>query len=853
MLLRFAVAAVLIPAAAEDRPPPPVKATPPPQQRLNSSAQRNENVAIWLIDTNAIKEANIRVGTNPSAVREATADAQYFATEHGRPPAETLMLRPASPLTSWHGEAFWRLQNSVFNSRTFFQVGAVKPSHRNLYGGRLTGLIPKLGALTATFSQNDIRGMVNGNVLVPLESERTPLATDPATRAIVQRFLDAYPKQAPNRLDFDPRALNTNAPQRIDTVAGTLRLDVNTGKKGKLLLSQSLDRQRILAFQLVAGQNPDTEIHSANSKATWVYAPSAATQIQLGAAFARNRSALYSEPNAVGPRVRYGYSIEELGPDSMFPVNRATNTFRYGAAVQHQAGGGRHSLSAGADFVRFQLNGVETNNSRGQFQFGSNFGRNSIDNLRWGAPNQYEVAIGDLNRGYRNWLVNGYFGDQWKLGPKLQIYYGVRYMVDSRPVEVHAKEIIPYQTDANNFSPRFSIAWQAGRGWTARVMYTTTFAQIQPAAYQQIRLNPSLVTYIMVADPNLVNPLRGLDLNDPQRRYAPTWLSPDLATPYSHQYNAGLERKLWAASMLRVSYIGSRTFKLLNTYSMNRAEPVAGIPFTTATVNLRRPDPRYYDTKTVVNGGIAYFDAGQVAWDLPARRGLLASVSYTFSKAIDQGPDFTSTAANKDVQSFRSQWQYDSFGDKKGLSTFDSTHALLFNYSWEVPAPRNASHWLKAATSNWQISGANMWKKGTPLTLYIGSDAPGFGNVDGGGADRPNLLDPSILGKTIAHPDTATQILSRSRFAYLTPGTMAGSMGRGNLRKSSIWNWNAAVSRQIRLPNECVAQLRAEAFNVSNTPQFDEPQRNLSSPAFGKITNTLNDGRVLQIGFRLMF
>ena len=34
--------------------------------------------------------------------------------------------------------------------------------------------------------------------------------------------------------------------------------------------------------------------------------------------------------------------------------------------------------------------------------------------------------------------------------------------------------------------------------------------------------------------------------------------------------------------------------------------------------------------------------------------------------------------------------------------------------------------------------------------------------------------------------------------------------------------------------------------------QFDEPQRNLSAPPFGKITNTLNDGRVLQVGLRLI-
>ena len=46
--------------------------------------------------------------------------------------------------------------------------------------------------------------------------------------------------------------------------------------------------------------------------------------------------------------------------------------------------------------------------------------------------------------------------------------------------------------------------------------------------------------------------------------------------------------------------------------------------------------------------------------------------------------------------------------------------------------------------------------------------------------------------------------------------------------------------------------VRGEAYNLTNTPQFDEPQRNLSSPSFGRITNTLNDGRVLQLALRFI-
>lgn len=160
MYLEVLLVLILLGDAPANPEKPASKSTEAParsQPRLTTSGQRNENVAIWFIDTNAVKEANVRVGTTATAVAEPLAETHYFAAEHGRPAGEMLMLRPVAAPSSWHGEGFWSHQNSIFNARTFFQVGSVKPSHRNFYGGRLTGLLPHLGAVTATFSQGSIR------------------------------------------------------------------------------------------------------------------------------------------------------------------------------------------------------------------------------------------------------------------------------------------------------------------------------------------------------------------------------------------------------------------------------------------------------------------------------------------------------------------------------------------------------------------------------------------------------------------------------------------------------------------------------------------------------------------------
>ncbi len=840
--LCFAAAFAQQPAA-----PTPAPAKPPAaRQRMNAAAQRNENVPVYQIDTNAVKEAYIRLGDSATIVSEAAVESSYYAAEHGVAPPEVIAARPIN-YTGWHAELYEWHQNSVFNARTFFQVGPVQPSHRNFYGGRFESNLGWLGNLTATASQRKVRGSVNGNVLVPLADERTPLATDPRVRAIVARFLAAYPNVLPNRQDFDPRALNTNAPQIGDDLDASLRLDRDLAG-GKLALSHTLSRHHLDAFELVAGQNPDTDIHRHRSRIAYRRSLSTSTELAAGFQFNRTRSALLPEPNAVGPRVRVGFFIEELGPDSMFPINRAQNSFRYGLVLARQPAGSAHALTFGGDFTRFQVNGVETNNQRGYYTFSANFGRTALENFRLGTPSTYEVTVGDVSRGFRNWNANAFFADKWKISPQLQIYWGLRYNLVTAPVEVNGLTGIPYGCDCNNFSPRFAIAWRGPSGWVVRTSYTVSFGEILPVTYQQARNNLPQVRYFTVQIPDLLNPL-----NRDDSRSSPTLLSPDMVSPYSHQYNFSLEHKV-AGATLRMGYLGSRTFKLLNVYIENRANPVPGIPLTTATVDQRRPDPRYYDVKRVLNGGIAYMDAAQLRVDMPPRHGLNWSATYTFGKAIDLGSDYAFTAANKDMYTARSQAQYDAFKDKKALSGFDSTHAFLLSYAYDLPrlaSPHGVRAWL---ANGWQLSGITMLKSGTPLTLYIGSDAPGFGNVDGGPSDRPNILDPSILGSTISNPNIAPQILRRDRFAYIAPGEPRGSLGRNTFRKAGIANFNFALTKLWRFNGrrEWTALLRGEAYNLTNHAQFDEPQRNYSAPAFGKITNTLNDGRVLQVGLRLI-
>ncbi len=144
-------------------------------------------------------------------------------------------------------------------------------------------------------------------------------------------------------------------------------------------------------------------------------------------------------------------------------------------------------------------------------------------------------------------------------------------------------------------------------------------------------------------------------------------------------------------------------------------------------------------------------------------------------------------------------------------------------------------------------------KTGTPFTVQSGSDGPGFGNVDGASGDRPHILDPSLLGRTIGDPDTSRQLLPRDAFAYQQIGDLAGNLGLRTFRRGKIANVNASVSRSWAVASDKKLTFRAESVNFFNTPQFADPNQSLTSPSFGRITNTLNDGRTFRFTLALDF
>ena len=819
----------------------------------SAASHRNENVYIVRVDNNALRESLIRVGASITIVNEPGVSANYYGAEFGQAPVEFPFLKAATR-GGWHGELYETLQNSIFNARTFFQVGPVKPSRQNQYGFQVGGPVSRKQFLSFEAGQRKLRGMVNGNVLVPRADEREPLTADPAKAALIRRFLGAYGTELPNRLDLDPRALNTNSPQRIndDSISG--RWDLDLGGSRKIWTQYQHQNQVIHSFQLIAGQNPDTTLRTRHAQITLSQPFRGSGEWTSGFSLRRLHTILVSEPNAVGPSARFAESIEFLGPRWNVPLNRTENTFRGGSQVAWISG--NHKFTAGGEYARLQFNGSESQGHRGTYGFNDNFGRTAMENFLMGVPTYYFQGIGDTSRGFRSRTGQLYFGDQWRATPGLSITAGLRYGMDGAPSEVNHRTTVSYPCDCNNLSPRLGLAYQLGGWGVLRASYTLSYGQIIPATYQQARFNPPAVISIEVDSPNFVNPLQGIDLShiDANTRSGLLLLSANLHDAYAHQYNFSWERQFQNTWMLRLGYVGSRSKQLFSALQINRAQPVPGIPLTTDTYADRRADQRYNEILKLTNMGDAYLDAAQASVAIPGRHGLAFAGSYTFSKAIDTGSDYTSSGSGDEAYLDASQTEYELKKDLKGPSRFDSRHTFLARLSYDLPTFRNGQ-W-RYLTNGLNISGGALLKSGLPFTLRVGSDSPGFGNVDGMSSDRPNLLNPSILGRAIDNPDTSTEMLPRSAFAYLGSEDRRGNLGRNTFRKDGIHNVNLAITRTWIFPSSRAERrltFRAEAMNALNHPQFDAPGFTLVNNNFGKITNTLNDGRILQLGLRFYF
>ena len=116
------------------------------------------------------------------------------------------------------------------------------------------------------------------------------------------------------------------------------------------------------------------------------------------------------------------------------------------------------------------------------------------------------------------------------------------------------------------------------------------------------------------------------------------------------------------------------------------------------------------------------------------------------------------------------------------------------------------------------------------------------------GAGNP-VLHASSRGAEVA------EYFDITRFAEPAPGTY-GTVGRNALRGPGYANMDASLVRgfPLRFLGEAGRfELRLDAFNLFNRPNFGQPDTGLTSSTFGQLTYTIGNARLLQVAAKIVF
>jgi hypothetical protein len=403
-----------------------------------------------------------------------------------------------------------------------------------------------------------------------------------------------------------------------------------------------------------------------------------------------------------------------------------------------------------------------------------------------------------------------------------------------------------FDADRNNFGPRVGVAWSpfGSTSTVIRGSYGLVYSQPSLAQFEGLYFSPPYYSfnYYFTLDPS-----QPLTLYDPFPAQFPFPTPPSaqafptqMHTPYMHQFNVNVQRALGRSRTLDVAYVGTRGRDLLAGRDFNQP-PASPLP------NNSRPDPRFSDILMLEPRARSEYDALQIRFQQRTIAGLSVLGAYTLSQSMDDASSWFPSAGDpnfpQDSNNPDAEW---------GRSNFDVRHRLSVSLSYDLPFGRSAqpgsvASWLLA---DWQINGIVTLQSGRPFTVALlpefDNSNTGRTNLGFGANDRPNVtLDPALSDPTAARWfDTAA-------FSLPPYGTF-GDAGRNLVDGPGYRNVNFAIVKHARISGDVRLQLRAEAFNLFNHTNYNQPDNYFGSPTFGQILSA-QAPRHIQFGAKVLF
>jgi len=321
------------------------------------------------------------------------------------------------------------------------------------------------------------------------------------------------------------------------------------------------------------------------------------------------------------------------------------------------------------------------------------------------------------------------------------------------------------------------------------------------------------------------------------RAQAYFYVPPDLHEGSLHSWNVAYQRELGGRWSAEVAYVGNRGHDIIATTNMN-AGMVLGAD--NAGRPLSAPFGRTADVTTWVPVKTEYHSL-QMKVDRRFSGGLLVTNSYTLGRSKNYSNGDSNGAIQTPADPERS-WA------RRGE---DRLHNYALSWVYHLPVGRSGKWLTTGPLSNllgdWQVSGVFVAQSGTPINFEANNAtlrAPG-------NTQRPNASGvPAVLGGI----GPGNQWFDTSVFSAPAQNSWGNVVRNSLLDGPAYINADASLAKVINLPREVRGEFRIDAFNVFNTPHFNNPNGTLGNANFGQITSVPDfSERLLRFGFRIVF
>jgi len=342
-------------------------------------------------------------------------------------------------------------------------------------------------------------------------------------------------------------------------------------------------------------------------------------------------------------------------------------------------------------------------------------------------------------------------------------------------------------------------------------------------------------------------------------------LSTHMTDPYTEEYNLNVQMGIGWNSLAEIGYVGTRSLHVAGCAEFNQsllASPSAPVygETTNSVQNVLQRIPYQGIAPGSLECGSAYdanYNSLQASVTRRMSHGLQFLGSYTWSRSLDE------TSGSSGSQVFELWLLTNNQHDPRqsyGPTDFDRTHRGVFSFTYDVPSAKNMSSLMRHITSNWQASGILVAQSGTPITILDFSAGAVYGNYPF--ENRAQLSGARVATSGSLHSRVLGTYLNSAAFTAAPEApngtspddTDFGNSGVGMVRGPGQRDIDMAVERSIAISESHSVHLRAEFFNLTNTPNFGNPLNIVNfGPAFGKINTKSNNPRIFQVALKYQF